>query len=354
MVSISTLHESEVSSMRYSRLDAKPEVSVVVCHHVGLLLYGFLDSIRKSTGVTFEIIIVTSDEKIATDGITDCIVAHSTAMPAEKRNIGSRIANGSLLAFFDDDVEVASDTLFELKRALTTDIHMVYGKLWNMEFKHRFDEAGSYLTRTGFLWSRAGQHDEDKGQYDVPELVLSGKSASCMIRKLTFDKIGGFDEDFGILGEETDLAWRVWLSGKQVLYEPKAVGYHAFNTKFKPKEKYYTSSRVHFNGCRNYITMLIKNLETSNLWRILPLHILIWTTAGLAMIITGRWRAGANILRGLFYVFRNLGSIIAKREIVQRRRSVTDLQIWPSIYRPSPRGYYTQRFTRYLTSGLHG
>jgi len=340
--------------MRYSRYEEKPEISVITCHHTGTLLYGFLESVKKSVGVTFEIIVITSDEKIAVDGLSGCVVAHSTGMPAEKRNIGARIASGKYLAFFDDDVEVTPDTLLYLKRALTTDVHMVYGKLWNMEFKHRFDEAGSFLTRTGFLWSRAGQHEEDRGQYDVAEPVLSGKSASCMIYASTFKSLNGFDEGFGILGEETDLAWRVWLSGKQVLYEPRAVGWHAFNTRFKPKEKYYTSSRVHYNGCRNYIAMLYKNLETRNLWRILPMHILIWFIAGLAMIGTGKIRQGANILRGIAYFGRNISKLSKKRRKVQEKRNVNDAQIWPSIYRSTPRGYARQRFLRYLSLGLHG
>ena len=106
-----------------------------------------------------------------------------------------------------------------------------------------------------------------------------------MIRADAYKAIAGFDEDFGILGEETDLSWRLWLKGVKILYTPQATGYHAFNTKFKPVEKHYTSKRVQFNGCRNYCVMLIKNLETHNLWRILPIHILIWFFAGLAMIM---------------------------------------------------------------------
>jgi GT2 family glycosyltransferase len=166
--------------------------------------------------------------------------------------------------------------------------------------------------------------------------------------------VKGFDKDFGILGEETDLSWRVWLYGYKVLFEPMATGYHAFNTKFKPAQDYYTSERVQFNGCRNYITMLIKNLETRNLVRILPIHVLIWTTAGLAMIITGKLKQGVNILRGLIYVCRNIREILTKRERVQQNRHVTDAEIWPSIYRTPPRGYTWRRFCRYLSIGLHG
>ena len=339
-------------SSTYSSQQTK-EISVIVCHHTGALLFGFLDSIFKSTNVDFEVIVMTSSEELASTGIKNCLVMHHTGLPAEKRNIGARLSKGKYLAFFDDDVEISPDCLWQLKQAMGPSIGMAYGKLWNMEHRNRFDEAGGYMTWTGFIWSRAGQNDIDKGQFDVEEYILAGKSASCMVKKEVFNKVGGFDESFGILGEETDLAWRIWSSGKCILWVPQATGYHAFGTKFKPKEKYYTSSRVHYNGCRNYITMLIKNLGKEHLW-IVPIHILIWFFVGVTMIITLRIRQGVNILRGLWYVLVHLKEILKKRSQIQYGRTLDEQHLWKVIYRPTSGGYYRTRFLRYLTNGLHG
>ena len=330
-----------------------PEVSIVVCHHTGSLLFGFLDSVFKSTNVKFEVIVMTSNEKLATDGIKNCLVFHHEGLPAAKRNAGARVAKGKFIAFFDDDVEISPDCLWHLKNGLGPSIGMVYGKLWNMEHKDRFDEAGSFLTTTGFLWSRAGQNDKDMGQFNEEEYVLAGKSASCMVKADVFKRVGGFDEDFGILGEETDLSWRIWLYGKSVLYVPTATGYHAFNTKFKPAKQFYTSKRVHYNGCRNYITMLIKNLGKEHLW-IVSLHILIWFGAGTAMVCTGKISAGSNILTGLFSTITTFSSILQKRNKIQRNRKINESDLWPLIFRKAPRGYYVRRFCRYLRIGLHG
>ena len=340
-----------IASTKYSK--PEPELSIIVCHHVGDLLFGFLDSIFQSTNVTFEVIVVTSSSELATQGIKDCRVFHSNELPAAKRNIGSRVARGKYLAFFDDDVEVSPDCLWELRQAMDIGVGMVYGKLWNMEHRTRFDEAGGFLTTTGFIWSRAQQNDIDTGQFDKVESILAGKSASCMVRSDIFKQVGGFDEDFGILGEETDLSWRIWLQGKSVLFVPSATGYHAFNTKFKPTEKHYTSHRVQYMGCRNYTTMLIKNLGRQHLW-IVPIHMTIWFTAGLAMIITGKIRQGANILKGLWHVIIGSGKTLEKRTLIQRERKVDESALWAIISRRSPRGYYTQRFTRYITHALHG
>lgn len=333
-----------------------PQVSAILCHHRGAFIYKAVESIKSSIGVTFEIIVVTSDDELASNGIRGCLVINNYGGPAEKRNVGARLAKGEYLAFFDDDVEIEPNCLMNFLSFITLDdghgFH--FGKIYNMEHRNRFDEAGGYLTSTGFIWSRAGQNDVDRGQYDSYQRIFAGKSASCIIDADTFNRVGGFDEDFWILGEESDLAWRVWLYGGQVYFNHTALAYHAFNTRFKPAREFYTSKRVHYNGCRNYITMLIKNLEARNLWRILPFHIFVWVASGIAMIITGKFGQGLNILKGLGYVVRNLPMILEKRRNVQDKRQRTDEELWPYIFRNAPKGYYKQRFLRYLSIGLHG
>ena len=315
-----------------------PKVSVVVCYHTQDFINEFLASLRHST-IDYELILM--------DG---------KGLPAKKRNDGVKKSTGDYIAFFDDDVEIAPFCLQTFRDYLDKhqDVGMVYGKLWNAERTDNFDEAGGYLTRTGFIWSRAGQNDLDVGQYDTACAIFAGKSASCMIRRDTFNAVGGFDEEFGILGEETDLSWRVWLSGLAVHYVPEARGYHWFNTKRKDKNRHYTNDRIYFNGCRNYITMLIKNLGRHNLWRIVPIHVVIWFGVGLVMIITLKVREGMGIIRGLWYVLRNRSLICSKRQQVQEKRKVSDEELWDSIYRPTPRGYYRRRALRYLTLGVHG
>lgn len=333
-------------------ISSLPEISVIVCHHRGDFLDTFIPSVRASLAATYEIIIITSDENLKAPG---CLIYVSQAMPAEKRNIGARLAKAPILGFFDDDVEIDKYCLLQFVEFLvrTKDAGMVYGKLHNAERQDRFDEAGGFLTSTGFIWSRAGQNDIDTGQFDKCERILAGKSASCAIRKDVFDKVGGFDEGFGILGEETDLSWRVWLAGYGVWFDPFAKGIHYFNTMWKPANEYYTSKRVHFNGCKNYLAMLIKNLGREHLW-IVPVHATIWFFAGIVMVITFKARQGANILKALLYTMVRLPILFTSRRVIQERRKINESDLWPQIYRKAPRGYYSQRFFRYLRIGLHG
>jgi GT2 family glycosyltransferase len=278
-------------------------ISAVICHHTGSLVHAAVDSVKKSKAVDFEIVVMSSQ-----DGL-ECPNADRVVFwpggPAEKRNASLRWTIGDYIAFFDDDVVVDDHALFEMERALKSNqrIGMVFGKLLKMDDATTFDEAGSFLTPFGFLWAR-GDHVKDIGQFERPEPILAGKSASCMIRRKVFTNVGFFDPTYGILGEESDLAWRVWLSGKEVFWVPKSIALHAFNTPVKTAD-FYTAERVYYNGCRNYISMLLANLNVWHIICIVPAHALMWFLCGLGMCARGRFDEGRHIFRGLFYNIRN-------------------------------------------------
>ena len=305
-----------------------------------------------SKGVEVNIIVATSDSKSTFHGAKTIYVEGG---PTNKRNQAYYVSKSDYIAFFDDDIEATPTAVYEMLKVLVQDqVGMVFGKLRNMEFRDRFDEAGSYLTGTGFLWSRAQSGIKDVGQYDTVEPVLAGKSASCMIRRDVFAKVGFFDNSYEILGEETDLAWRVWLAGYKVLYVPKSVTYHAFNTKWKPPDM-YTPKRVYYNGCRNYLTMLYTNLG-KKVW-IIPLltQLTVWSSAGFGMLITGKFSAGLHIFRGIAYFFVHIRQIWRKRFIVQRLiRRISDKELFPIIVRNPSISYYIKRFFHYIKTGRHG
>jgi len=274
--------------------------------------------------------------------------------PARKRNVATRFASGDYFAFFDDDVEVTSYALFHLFDSLNKpQVGMVYGKLLNMEFRRRLDEAGSYLTWSGFLYARCESGIEDVGQFEKCIPILAGKSASCICHRKIFWQVGGFDESYEILGEETDLSWRIWLAGFKVIYCPKSVTFHAFNTRFKPMD-FYVPRRVYFNGCRNYLSMLLTNLEAKHL--VIPIIVQsnVWFFASLGMMLTGKFEAGIHILKGLFYIVENLPTILEKRKAVQRSRVLADRELLPKITHNPPFSYYWKRFFHYIKTGRHG
>lgn len=329
-------------------------ISCVICHHKGRdLLLKSVESLLLSREVEFEIIIATSDETLT--HVNGAKVIQIKGGPAHKRNVASKFAQGEYIAFYDDDIEATPYSLFYLLEELKREnIGMVFGKLLNMEFKDRYDEAGSYLTSTGFLWARAESGIQDSGQYERTESILAGKSAACMIRRKVFWEVGAYDASYEILGEETDLAWRVWLAGYKVLYVPRSVTFHAFNTRFKPKDM-YTPARVYFNGCRNYLSMIYTNLGPKNWIFPLTAQLVVWALAGLGMLLTGKREAGIYIFKGMYYFFRSIRNIWHKRFKVQRRlRKILDKDLLPIIRRNPPVSYYLKRLVHYVATGRHG
>lgn len=330
----------------------KVPCSVILCHHAGDFVPKAIQSLKQSEDVDPEIIVVTSVDGISFEGARTVFCLGGASY---KRNVGALYASHEYLFFLDDDIEVTPRFLTEMIFALKMpNVGMVYGKTLNMERRHMLDNAGSFLTWTGFLWAREESGIEDKGQFDEYEEIFAGKGAAMALRRSTFRKVYGFDPNYGILAEETDISWKVWFIGERVLWVPRAVLYHAFNTKFKPWSYFYTPKRVYYNGCRNYLIMLTKFLEWKHWFRIVPFHACVWFCAGVGMLFCGKTEAGMNILKGLLYHAVKFKTVLRLRKETQRLRTKSDKELFKKIMRqPSPK-FYIKRFFHYLKTGMHG
>jgi N-acetylglucosaminyl-diphospho-decaprenol L-rhamnosyltransferase len=64
---------------------------------------------------------------------------------------------------------------------------------------------------------------EDHGRRQAVEALMG---AAILVRRTAFEEVGGFDEDFFLYAEETDLMARLRRQGHCILYEPRAVVVH--------------------------------------------------------------------------------------------------------------------------------
>jgi GT2 family glycosyltransferase len=302
-----------------------------------------LDSIAETAYENFETIVVDDG---STDGSADyakelqqknsmdvsVIETKANMGAAAARNLGASHSRGDYLAFLDSDTQVDQGWLSDPISTMTEDptVAAIQCKLMLMTDHHKFDYAGDHLSQFGFLAQRVdfGQLDDGK----LPRADIFGvKSAAMLIRRDVFMSIGMFDEDFFIYLEETDLCWRVWLSGCRVQFLPTSIVYHKFgdikklasrNTKFL--SKYY--------GPRNYVTTILKDAGGVSLIKIVPLHIFCWIGIGLWHCARGRLREGIWISRGIAYNLWNFRSIWRKRLMIQYLvRRVGDNTIMPHI-----------------------
>jgi hypothetical protein len=302
-----------------------PLVSVIIVNHNGIdFVDTCLRSVLSSQYKNFEIIFVDNG---STDASLEYVkktfgnktklkfVENSTSVgPAVGRNRGARVSSGKYLVFLDNDTQVDQNCIAELTQVLEKDnsIGAAQAKLLRMN-SNLYDCAGDYLGPLGFLIERS-RGAKDTGQFDFIADILSAKSAASIIRRDLFERIRGFDEDYYMYLEETDLSWRVWLAGYRVVFIPGAVVYHAFNTPKKDFKKYYPSYIVRYYGCRNYITTLIKNLQFKSLIAILPPHIFSWLVMAVLFSLKGNIEGSFYILKGIFWNILNMNILISKHK----------------------------------------
>ncbi|MGB9834911.1 MAG: glycosyltransferase family 2 protein [bacterium] len=138
------------------------------------------------------------------------------------KNLGAKFAEGKILIFLDDDVEIHGDIISaHLKAYKNSNIGAVGGKVIEKPEKIFPD---SWVGKVK-LWSFIvrGHFNSNKRQF-----IDTAVSCNMSIRKSLFDLLGGFDEGFkgNAIFEETDLCLRLKKEGYKILFEPLAIITH--------------------------------------------------------------------------------------------------------------------------------
>ena len=90
-------------------------------------------------------------------------------------------------------------------------------------------------------WSGKLQYirGEDK---TAPRFSAWASGGSAIFRKITWDKLGGFDEIYSPgYWEDIDIGWRAWKAGYQIIWEPKALVEHQHESSFSKLDQNFVS-----------------------------------------------------------------------------------------------------------------
>jgi GT2 family glycosyltransferase len=126
------------------------------------------------------------------------------------RNVGAQATNAPLLAFCDADDEVAPGWLAAMVAALRTET-LVAG---------RFESAK--LNDARVLRSRPLQQNDRLQESPFGPALPHAGAGNLAVRSAAFFAVGGFDPEVGYL-EDTDLCWRIQLTGVRLVFAPDAV-----------------------------------------------------------------------------------------------------------------------------------
>jgi GT2 family glycosyltransferase len=216
-------------------------------------------------------------------------------------------------------------TLVEAGRT-DTRIGTVCGKLLTMSAafdipdKPLVDSTGIYFTPMLRHLDR-GSQEVDNGHYLNYEYVFGATAAAALYRRDMIDDIAldgeFFDSDFFVYREDADVAWRAQLMGWRCLYVPHARGYHVRTV--LPGNRRALPAVINMHSVKNRFLMRMKNGSSHLFWR-------NWTSIAFrdlqVVLCCLLWEHSS--LRAFWYLLRHRRRFLAKRDLIQANRRVTD------------------------------
>lgn len=193
-----------------------------------------LDSISKSTDSTpYEVILVDdgsqSDVSAVFAKIPNLIlIRHDQNRGyAEACETGIQSASGTYLMLLNNDVEVVDHWLDPLVAIL--DAHGDVGAVGSMLIRpdNRLQEAGVIIWADGTGWQYGNGCSPFDPIFRTQRTVDYCSAASLLVRRATWNQVGGFDPQFRpAYYEDSDLCMSITEAGQKVIYEPKSVAFH--------------------------------------------------------------------------------------------------------------------------------
>lgn len=325
-------------------------VSVIIVSWNGLhWLKKNLKTFEKVTYKNYEIILV---DNASTDGTVEWVKQRYPNVRilkllknegfAEANNRGFEISKGKFVLFLNNDVEVTPSFISELVVVLNgnASIGGVQSKLLLLSDKNRLDSIGAFLTSTGFLY-HYGFMNIDNEKLNRQINLFTPKGASMMFKKNVLLEVmienNLFDREAFAYYEETDLAHRIWLHGKRIVYAPKSVVYHAMGGTSTKIE----NSFIQYHSFKNRIASFIKNISLEKLLPLLFFHLIAVQIFVFISVLKRKWNVAFAIEKALFWNVAFLPHTLAKRQVIQRAiRVQSDDFFWKEIYRTPPLRYY--------------
>jgi GT2 family glycosyltransferase len=231
-------------------------------------------------------------------------------------NRGIEASRGEFVALINNDIQLSPDWLQGLVRELeeNPEIGFVTGKILSYEERDVIDEAGQdYYTCGRFAPRGAGERDV--GQYGEPLPVPIGTAAASIYRRTAVERAGGFDEDYFLYCEDSDLCLRMLLIGSRGLYVPGSSAYHV-----RGGTTGRGSDLARFYGLRNGLITLLKDLPARVLLQALPKILLYEHHQYKVARGNGYTR---TLLRAYASFFKTLPRTLRKRWRIQRRRTIS-------------------------------
>jgi GT2 family glycosyltransferase len=268
-----------------------PDVSIIIVNYNGgQIVLDCLQSIYQHLNMdSCEVIVVDNCSK---DGSQEAI---SDQFPLVKllrqrqnlgfglaNNAGVEVARGNFLFLLNSDTLIGDDILSFLVERLSENpgIGIIGPQLHNLDGSFQYSVSkeisiwGEFLTlQEVWQYRDFTKRPQLAQQYAQEQGVSIVVGAAMFMRRSLFVDVGGFDENFFMYFEESDLCKRVRDRGYQILYTPEVSlihlgGYSISQTSDRMAKEYRRSQRYYYKKHRprweQWVLELYLNLKTSS------------------------------------------------------------------------------------------
>lgn len=227
------------------------DVSIIIVnyHSAGMVIDCINSIYDKTQSVSYEIIVVdNASDDGSVERLTEVfgdriklIASPENLGFGKANNLGAAQASGKYLFLLNPDTVLINDALGILHGYMEANprVGVAGGNLYSPEmaptpsFCREFDDLR--LEKKRASWRKLvgdrvlaklhiGEHKPlvEFNHTDLPEKVAYIFGADMMLPRALFEKVGGFDPDFFMYGEEEELTWRITQQGYDVMSVPQA------------------------------------------------------------------------------------------------------------------------------------
>ncbi len=260
--------------------------AVVVAHDGATWLPRVLAAVSASTRTPDDIIAVdTGSHDASVSRLTEALGAHRVVEVDRDTGFGAAVtaglaaADGSRQAdpsdsrprergrddewvwLLHDDCAPEPDALQLLLEVAASDprIAAVGCRLRAWPRATRLLEVGVTITGTGHRETGLEPGEYDQGQHDDERDVLAVSSAGMLVRRTTWDALGGLDPLLPLFRDDVDFGWRAAAAGHRVVVAPQALVFHVEAASRGLREISSTVSRPHQADRRAAILTVLAN-----------------------------------------------------------------------------------------------
>lgn len=256
-------------------------------------------------------------------------------VPASRNRAISKCL-GEIIILLDNDTQVKKNSLEQLIRPLliNKDIGAAQALLLDFENRNLIQMGGGQLIPQAiwlipfYQWQEYKKIKQKLGQKNIIAI-----SAALAVKREVIDKIRGYDSLLLNYTDDLDFSWRVWIAGYRVVLAHKSIVYHYTKSVARRANIGANNFDVYFQLAKNSFRSILKNYETTNVIKYLPISIFVNLSRAVLVLVRRKdLSALLATIYGIWWSFKNLADTMKNRTYIQTTRKFSDKKIMDNVF----------------------